>query len=699
MSRWRDTGARERLRRLRGAPPEAGRPEPPVEDDDSSVDDERDAQRSGDYQGIPPLSLGDLSETRRESLAARLRSLRDRRPGMPRVPKVPRMPRVPQMPKLPRPRLPTGRPSLRNRPAIRDSKSSRTAGLAGRVATAWRGVPLLTRQRIAAGAIVVAVVALFWLVLVPAAPCGAPGGGDCPPTDDAIALLPADALAYAHLDTDAGSDQVAAATALLQRLPLFSDLLTGALTGAAGTPVDFEAQIRSWAGGEMALAILPGALPLRPIVLIEADDADGARDFASGVLGPDVSTREVNGIDVTVGRRSSAALLDGFLLLGDDAAVSGLIDAGDSGGGLATSAAAAAIDDLPEEGVAYAYASGDGTRALLRRPGASQLDTFVDSQASTGVTAALSVDGDVARLTLRSSLDPDLAESSPDFFSALPPFQPGLIADVGPDALAYLGLGDPASSFASLLDRAVLSAPALRGAFNQAAQNLRKKGVSVAGDLLPLLGAEAALSVEPVAGAGPAPPPGVLAPSGVPYVSLLADGVDAAGTAAALADLQGPLADALLPNGGESDGLVSTFEPLQIAGIEAQTLDVSPNVQLTYATYDDRLAVATDPLGIAQARAAGAGLADAESFRGVAGDLPSEVSLLAYLDLADLISLGEQIGLAADPGYATLAPDLRALDAAAIAVDASDNVIRTDLNVAVGGADVPQVDAPPLSGD
>ena len=59
--------------------------------------------------------------------------------------------------------------------------------------------------------------------------------------------------------------------------------------------------------------------------------------------------------------------------------------------------------------------------------------------------------------------------------------------------------------------------------------------------------------------------------------------------------------------------------------------------------------IATNPLGVEQARAEGERAGGAETFQGVTDGLPEEVSLLAYLDLRGLLSLGEEIGLATDP--------------------------------------------------
>jgi len=578
---------------------------------------------------------------------------------------------------------------------LRDAASA--VGNAGTgIAHRWGELPRIARQRIAAGAIVLALVALVVWVLLPAAPCGAPGGDSCPAEDHAIALVPDDALAYAHVDV--GSDgELEAASDYAERLPLLSGLLLGAVSGVAGERVDFATQVEPWAGDEAAIAVLPQLPSFASVTMIEADDAGAAEDFAASVIGS-AETEDVGGVPVQVGERgSAAALLDGFLLVGDEAGVRRMVE-GDDLGSLATAAVAAGIDELPADRFAYAYLSGDGARALLGRDRQlAPLDTFVNSGASSAVFAALSFEGGLASLTIRSEQDPELASREPTFFSALPQFNPALDADVGPDALAYLGLGDPARSVDSLLNRAETSAPALVEAFDRASEDLSAKGGgSIVDDVLPLLGSEAALSVEPVAAEGDAPTPGVLAPSGVPYVSLLADGVDSKAAAQTLADLQKPLTQALAPDGGETAGQVAVFEPLQIAGIEAQSLNVSANVELTYATYDDRLVVATKPIGIAQARDGGDGLADSADYRGVTSGMPADVSMLTYLDLRDLLSLGEQVGLAADPAYARLAPDLRSLQAAALAVDDTGEEIRTDLNVSLGEAPQPDPDAAAL---
>jgi hypothetical protein len=142
------------------------------------------------------------------------------------------------------------------------------------------------RHRIVAGVIVAAVAALIWFVLIPVAPCGFPGGDSCPPADDAIALVPADALAYVHLDVDPESDQFASASLIADRIPLLSRIAVDAVNGVAGVNVDYGRQIEPWAGGELALAALPAGLRGERVLMIEADDTDGAEKFATELLGP-----------------------------------------------------------------------------------------------------------------------------------------------------------------------------------------------------------------------------------------------------------------------------------------------------------------------------------------------------------------------------------------------------------------------------
>jgi len=585
--------------------------------------------------------------------------------------------------------------------ALRDSGPGSGSGgawlrrLRNRASERWREVEATNRHRIVAGLILAAVVLVVWLVLIPIAPCGFPGGDRCAPDDDAIALVPGDALAYVHLDVDPESDQFAAATEIGRRLPLLSRLAVSGLANVAGTSVDYAKQVEPWSGGEVALVALPAGTTGQRVLMVEADDEGAADEFAAELLGPKQSTESAGGTDVSIGPRDTAwAIEDGFLLLGSRLGLTRML--GDDGPSLAD-AAPPVLDELPDERLAYGYVSPDGARALFGPGGAGPIDTFIDAAATTGAAASLSADDVGLSLAIRSDLDPDRSDASPGFFAALPAFTPSLDERIGPATLAYLGLGDPGEGLGSLLAQARTSSPGLVAAFRRESRRLGEQaGIDIDRDLLPLLGSEAALSLQPVAVNGDTPVPGVTPDAGTPYVSLLAAGADPTEARRSLERLERPVAKAL---GEKQDGKAATFTTIQVAGLQAHSLAVSDAVDLTWATWDDLLAITTNSLGIAQPRSQGSGLDEAEKYRAVTEDFPDSVSLIAYLDLTGLLNLGEQAGLATDPTYATYAPDLRTLTAAALGVAGGDERIATDLRIAVGPREAPEIDASPLGGE
>ena len=111
-------------------------------------------------------------------------------------------------------------------------------GVGESVASAWRSIPPRWRLRGAVAGGAIALIALAAFVVVPNLPCGAPGGDDCAPDDDALALIPADALAYVHVNIDAESDQAEDAATVAERTPLLTEQLLARaapfLLGGAG---------------------------------------------------------------------------------------------------------------------------------------------------------------------------------------------------------------------------------------------------------------------------------------------------------------------------------------------------------------------------------------------------------------------------------------------------------------------------------
>jgi len=283
------------------------------------------------------------------------------------------------------------------------------------------------------------------------------------------------------------------------------------------------------------------------------------------------------------------------------------------------------------------------------------------------MAAAAITRDDGVEIDLVSELDPDLLGASPSFFSELPLFEPGLTERTGSRALGYVGIGEIGPTLGGLLSRAGQANQGLAVALQRLAAQLRKEaGVDPLGELLPALGGQAALIAEPT--------------DGVPFASLIVDGVDEDAASEALARLQRPVLRALGAGGG---GSVPRFEEEEVEGTTVRSIQLNPTVNLSYAVFDGMLVVSTDPAGIAQARSDGDRLAGSEAFEAATDDLPDEVSALVFLNLDELLGQVGRTDLVEDPFFASLSVNLDNIRSAALAVEGSDHRIRSELFMAL----------------
>ena len=578
----------------------------------------------------------------------------------------------------------------------------------GKVRERWGTLSASTRHRIAMAVGALIAIVLVALVLVPALPCALPGGDSCPPEDDAAALAPADSLLYVHLNADEDSEQYEQASELAGRLPTLTSQLVGVLPGASGAGIDYARDVRPWLGGEAAVTLVPGGGDsLEQALLLEVGDENGAERFTGELVGRRTRSRDYEGVPVTTRGDLSTAEVGGFLVVGSEEAVRAVIDAqaGDGRSLEDEDAADEVAGDLPDDSLATAFVSEQGAADLFRAGAPlGSLETLVDSDATTGAGAALVAGDDGLEVQTSSVLDPEKAESSPSFFAAFSPFDPSLADELSATALLYLGLADPQRSVQALLKQASAEAPGLTKGFEQFSEELRKEGdVSIEREVLPLLDGEVAVGIEPppkggggnagdaesedqpgIEPGGPAPlpaEPGELSFTGVPYLVFVADDVDEEQARKTLADLQVPIAKALDP---EEGGQAPVFEGTNIAGLQARSLRVSPTVNLTYAIFDEKLVVATDPAGIGQVKAGDSSLADSDDYEGATEDFGSDLAMTLYLNVGDLIALAERQGLAENPAYGLFADEVRKLQALGLAVQRDEDAIGSRLRLTVG---------------
>jgi hypothetical protein len=563
----------------------------------------------------------------------------------------------------------------------------------------WFSLSIAARVHLALALGVVAAIALAWLVAVPALGCGAPGGDRCPPADDAIHLVPDDALAYLHLNVDPDTEQFEDAADVASRTPGITAqairLVEERLPGPEGGPLDYGSQIEPWFGGEAALAVLPGSGGGEEVQLLEVSDEEGARTFADSIAAGEPRSTTYRHVKLRVDRSGLAtAVFGGFLAIGTESGVREVIDTDSGGEGQGSLAgdpsASAARDALPEERLADGYLSEDGIAELVegRRGLLAALAPIVNPDASRGAAAALVASDDGLSVAFRSELDPERVDDHRGFFSAFPSFGPSLAGSLPPDSLGYVGIGDPGKALKSLLKQAGAEAPGLAEAVGALVERVRKLGeVDLEKDLLPSLGGEAALALQPAPdgggngnqqgrgneGAVPSPE--------APFLEFIAADVDAEQAGRALARLQGPILEAV----NRARGLEApVFSEHQVGDVTAHSVRLSGAVDLTYAVAGSTLVVATNEAAVDQVVDGDGGLDGVALFDKATDGFPGELSMLGYVDLQGVFALGEQAGLAEDPAYLTFASDIHKLEALGLAVQSSSDELSTDARLIIG---------------
>jgi hypothetical protein len=460
--------------------------------------------------------------------------------------------------------------------------------------------------------------------------------------DDALVLVPRQALLYVHVRTDSNSGQGRRADETLRKLPSVARLRDEALRQVAGGRDSrvLQSQIRPWLGGEAALALLPGRKAATSLILLEVADRSRAEGFLrrAGRARPEL----YRGTPLRLYKTLAAAFLGDFLAIGRPRNVRAAIDAreGESLG----------KDDVFERTVRrldvtgpliYAYAPEAGVRRLLQRqPGLiGRLGHLLARPGLLAVAAAARFKETGVRVAISSELVPLLPGAAGGEATK---FEPKLPAALPADAIAYFGERGPIRLFERLR---TLSGGG-RSPLSRSVERLRRT-VGRTGEralrkaLRPLRDREAALVVTP-----PAEPP---------VVTLVIGDTSRKEAGDLLVALQ-PLLSRLVqaPQGGQAPSL----EPRQVAGVDTITLQLPPGLELTYGAFEDRIVVSTSADAIRQLRPHGASLVDNREFApGLRGFLKQPTSVV-FLDLHRLSALVERAGLSATPEYRAIRPDI-----------------------------------------
>ena len=464
-------------------------------------------------------------------------------------------------------------------------------------------------------------------------------GGDGAPPDDAARLVPADALAYVHVSTDRDRAADARFARLAAALPPLTRLRDQLVAAVAPQSLDVARDVRPWLGDELAYAAVS---PTDSIVLAAVADRPRAEALVARV-GNLSGASAYRGVQLLVAGTTAIAFVGDFLAVGTEPAVRAAIDRQQGGGDRLADREPfrRALAGAPDDRSVTAYASAAGVREVLapRSGAAGLLGRLVDRPGLQAAGAALTGEDGGLRVSAH------VLGGAPEDAG----FEPVLLERVPERAAAYLGVRG-AARLAALTERL--------GAARVVARLRRllsaEAGIDADRDLLAPLDGDVAVAVT-----GPGEDPEGTA-AGAPVVTLKARTADAGRTGTALARLQQPLAGRLaLP------GTVPGFRPETIGGLEASTLRVTPQLAPTYAVSGDGLVVSTAPAGLLPPRGT---LAAAPAFEATVGEVPDRADSLVFLDLRQLLALGEKTGLTAISGLVTARDDLRRVRAAGAVV-------------------------------
>lgn len=554
---------------------------------------------------------------------------------------------------------PEGKPKSR-------SRSKSRSGVVGRVGK---------RERVA-GLIVLVIgtlLALFLLVPLPLIPCSVSPAKQCPPPDEAIDLVPADTLLYAHLVRDPESEQLRLSRGIGTRIPDFSAVSEAVLSGLAEdstSGIQLGRDVLPWADREVALAALPGKGGEPEAVYIAGVDSTsrGGGDPADALMvqvsgGQSTGADELDGEEiVSYGKGLALARVGDFEVFGAQGAVESAVEVA-TGNEDPLSPDVSPRGDLPQQRFADIYVSRQGAKTLFGDSGGSlgQLGTFVDYQATDGFAIAIAARESQIVVDIVSELSAAKLQQYPNDLVGVPGFTPDLAELAPSDSLAYLGTGEVGPALNSVIETAL--GGDLATSFESLSGNLKREaGPDPLSELLPALRGQAGLILDPT--------------DGPPEAILVVDEVDEERASQALAALQQPLSKTL----ADEKGGTARFEKTEHQGTAVYSLEGPSRLGLSYALESDRLIISSSKSGVLKVLDHGSdSLASTPAWRSSVSSLSDSPSALLFLDLQELTRLAELAGLAEDPLYAALSDDISNIDSLGVSVDAQTSRLESKI--------------------
>jgi hypothetical protein len=436
-------------------------------------------------------------------------------------------------------------------------------------------------------------VRLIAVLLVAALVAVAAGCGGSAGAGGAADVVPADVAVVVSVDTNLDGAQWQTVEDLAARFPggegavekLFSSI-------GADDQLDLERDVKPALGPELVLVVPKLSTSGEQSVVALTQPADPAA-FERLVAKSDepVATAEVDGWQAVA---SDQATLDAFL------------DARDGPRLADSDAYAKATSGLETGALVHLYVNGE---ALAAAEGAAPgpFGALLPGGQAPAIGATLRAEDDGARVEGRIvSADGSAGALASE------PYEATLPGRVPADVLAFVSFHDLASALSRYADAASQAQPGAAGGM----QGLL--GGVLLDELGPLFSGESAVYVQ--------------TGKEMPQATLATE-VDDEGQAV-------DTVDGLVEGLG---GLMGLGQPRrhEVAGVEARTVRVSPDLSLTYAAFDGLLVVSTSPQGIETLRGDHESLADSGRFQQALAEagVPDATTGFGYVDLRSALRL------------------------------------------------------------
>ncbi|MGH2751633.1 MAG: DUF3352 domain-containing protein [Actinomycetota bacterium] len=478
-------------------------------------------------------------------------------------------------------------------------------------------------------------------------------------TDEAVTLVPRDAVAYGNIFLDPSMDQKRAIGDLLEKFPeapntdeARNKLVDFLDEGLAEIDMNFEDDVDPWLGDQVAgfalmpenLAAMESAAPLAggdapaAAFLIASDDDAAALDFveeASANSDDELIDKSYEGVDYVLNEaeNSAAGVVDGFLVIGTEIGLEAVVDVSSGEANLSESGTfTETTDELTEDRLATLYFDGRAFADALEEsggfPGAANFGVYsgfggAGFNAFAPSAATLFVESD--KVVFESTT---LAEDAGER-QLVENLSNGLLPDLPGESWGAFGIGDLGENLEELYDT-MLEALAEQGMGGSAdeldAQFEAQTGLDLRADLLSWMG-DAGLFVS---GTDPNSVAG----------GLVVESTDPATSSQTIARLE-----ALMQQQG------APTEPFSAGGAEGFKVAIPGAPQSAVVLAGDRVVVAFGEQAAVRALESSDPLSESEAFRSAGSGLGDGFVATGYFDVDAIQSLAEAAGAAQFPTY------------------------------------------------